>query len=423
MKNEKIIVWGVGAESGKLINLAGIEQVAYFADNNERLWGKKYMGKPILSLVQVKQLPKKYPIVISTLKFEKEIERQLIEAGIHDFMNSYKYQIRKLFDIDKPVQCRILLMNTHDYTNVGDHLITIAEAYFFRKYMPTYKLIEISLTLCSSEMDYIQQFVQIDDLLVVTGGGFLGSLWLQGGEMNVRDIVRRFKDNRIIVFPQSMYFEDNDEGRREKAISAQLYNTHSKLTFCFRDEQSYRLGKDIFGSHVKKKYVPDIATILDRSDEIFVRSGILLCIREDKERIVSKNLEEEIEKVFVRDHTISRMSMEEEVRISSESRMDVINAKLRQIQTSRLVVTDRLHCMILCAVSGTPCIALDNLSGKVKGVYEWIRENPYICFIEDERDIPQKVCQLLDMKPMVYKKDNIEKKLEELAEYINSKEV
>ena len=55
--------------------------------------------------------------------------------------------------------------------------------------------------------------------------------------------------------------------------------------------------------------------------------------------------------------------------------------------SSELVVTDRLHGMVFCAITGTPCIVLDSRSPKVRGCYEWIRELPYIRFAEDASQI------------------------------------
>ena len=41
MEEDKVIVWGTGAEAKKLIEKVGMEQIVYFADNNVHLWGKK----------------------------------------------------------------------------------------------------------------------------------------------------------------------------------------------------------------------------------------------------------------------------------------------------------------------------------------------------------------------------------------------
>lgn len=424
MIKDKVIVWGTGVGAQELVKIIDSEQIFCFADNNEQLWGKTYLNKKIVSMKELLLLPEEYLIVISTAKYEDEIKKQLLNSGITNFVNVEQFKINRIFGESRQKERRIILLNTHDNINIGDHLITVAELYFFRKYMPDYEVLEIPLTLCSRELEYIHQFIRTDDLLVVTGGGFLGSLWINGGESNVRRIVQRFEGNRIIVFPQTMYFESSIEGKQQEEISKSIYNEHAHLTFCFRDALSYELGSKLFGPHVKKNYVPDIVALLDRSDEIYMRSGVLICIREDKERTVSEECIEELERKFInKNFYITKMSMLADQNISSENRMAAINSKLYQIQTSRLVITDRLHCMLLCAISGTPCMVFDNLSGKVHGVYHWIQENPYICLVENDTDIWENVEKLLDMPYMAYCKENIEREFEALAELIKSGEV
>ncbi len=43
-------------------------------------------------------------------------------------------------------------------------------------------------------------------------------------------------------------------------------------------------------------------------------------------------------------------------------RMEELNSKFAEFLSSGLVITDRLHGMIFAAITGTPCIALDNKS-------------------------------------------------------------
>jgi exopolysaccharide biosynthesis predicted pyruvyltransferase EpsI len=57
------------------------------------------------------------------------------------------------------------------------------------------------------------------------------------------------------------------------------------------------------------------------------------------------------------------------------------------LASKEVIITDRLHCMVLCALVGTPCIALDNISAKISGVYTWINELSYIEVIETEDKI------------------------------------
>lgn len=424
MKDNKIIVWGTGADAKKFLKVVGAEEISYFADNNDKLWGKEFFGKRILSPEEVLNLHDKYLIVISTLKYEEEIEKQLIKNGIDFYTTAKKYKVDRIFRCSQRKNHRIVLLNTHDNMNVGDYLITVAELYFFRKYMSDYELFEVPSALCRDELDRIAQYVRPNDLLVITGGGFLGSLWLEGGETNVRQIVRRFPDNKIVIFPQTMFFEANKEGKRQREISKCVYDSHKNLTFCFRDELSYKLGIKLFDAHVTKKYVPDIVTLLDRSDEIFVRDGILMCMRKDKEQALSEEKVKEIEENLKEHHfAIRKMSMFIEEATGEDNRMDVINSKLYQVQTSRLVFTDRLHCMLLCAISGTPCVAFDSLSAKLSGVYPWIKENSYIYLADDTANIYGKINQLLNMPYKSYKNDNVEKEFRKLAEFLIAKAV
>lgn len=418
---DKVIVWGVGKESQKLIKDIGLKDISYFADNSPQLHGTLFEGKKILSINDILLLFEKYLIVISTSKYEDEIKKQLLENGLKNFINAKQYRIVKIFEKSQEKKQRIILLNTHDNINIGDHAITIAELYFFRKYMTDYELLEIPLFLCAKELDYISSFITKDDLLIITGGGFLGSLWLDGGEDNVRKIVQLFTENKIIIFPQTMYFENNIQGEYQKNISKNIYNQHKDLTFCFRDQSSYQLGMELFCANVQKKYIPDMVTLLDRSDEIYVRNGILLCMREDKEKLVSESYLKELEKNLIeKKYSVKRMSMLMKQEVILADRIDAINSKLHQIQKSKIVITDRLHCLLLCAISGTPCLAFDNKSGKVHEAYHWIKSNPYICLVDEGVDICMKMETLLEMPAMVYKNENIESEFCKLAKYLKT---
>ena len=46
-----------------------------------------------------------------------------------------------------------------------------------------------------------------------------------------------------------------------------------------------------------------------------------------------------------------------------------------------------LCCVIFCVITGTPCIAMDNLSKKVSGTYEWIKDLEYVKLVHSIQDI------------------------------------
>ena len=72
--------------------------------------------------------------------------------------------------------------------------------------------------------------------------------------------------------------------------------------------------------------------------------------------------------------------------------------KFKDFQKYELVITDRLHGMVFCAISGTPCIVFGNYNQKVKGTYEWIKNLPYIKYIDSMDNINLEIDNLLKIK-------------------------
>jgi pyruvyl transferase EpsI len=68
-------------------------------------------------------------------------------------------------------------------------------------------------------------------------------------------------------------------------------------------------------------------------------------------------------------------------------RKQAVEEKLREFASAQLVITDRLHGMVFCAITGTPCVVVNSRSPKVLGCYEWIRELPYIHILGEECDL------------------------------------
>ena len=56
--------------------------------------------------------------------------------------------------------------------------------------------------------------------------------------------------------------------------------------------------------------------------------------------------------------------------ILAEVRKSVIVNKLKEFAGAQLVITDRLHGMVFCYLTNTPCIVFSNYNHKVLGTYE-----------------------------------------------------
>lgn len=294
---------------------------------------------------------------------------------------------------------RIVLLNTHEFINIGDHFITEGTIRFLNDFYPGYELIEISADNYAEEVKILPYFIEEEDILVIVGGGYLGSLWLENGEYNVRDIVLRYRKNKIIIFPQSVYYSDDSNGVRELELSKYVYSLHDNLTIYLREKRSYDYARLHFPKNVSLGIFPDLALYYRPNIEAINSDGIGICLREDTEKkqdIDSNAISQVAKRMGQETHAINMLS---DHPINIYERSAYVDMKMRDIASCRLVVTDRLHCMLMCAVTGTPCIAFDNLTGKVSGVYEWIKNLGYISVIDEENELDGRVADMLNQYP------------------------
>lgn len=320
----------------------------------------------------------------------------------------------KLFAADrKPA---FILFNSPDYSNLGDHAIALAERELFHRLFPDIEFIEISCQQYIRENLLIQNVIQDEDILIISGGGYLGSLWLWLEDIT-KNIIQQYPENKIIIFPQTMYFEDSGLGESEKKSLSSVLNFHTDLTIMLRDKASYRLASELLDNSVRKLLIPDIALSL-KYEGSFERSGGLVCIRDDKEAM--GNDETRITRILreksIEAKRFTTISAED---VFLDNREEQVMTLLDKIRQSSVVITDRLHAMIFCAVTDTPCVAFDNLSGKVSESYQWIKENPHIVLCKKEEDFEICLRQAMSVEnDAVLPINDIKDKFKELDEYL-----
>jgi len=304
------------------------------------------------------------------------------------YENNFQYVERwpdyeKLFAADR--EPAFILFNSPDYGNLGDHGIALAERRLFRRLFPNISFIEISCEQYVKENLLIRNVIQDKDVLIISGGGYLGSLWLWLEDLT-KNIIQQYTRNKIIIFPQTMFFEDSSLGKAERHSLADVFHAHPDLTVMLRDSASYKLALELLDDSVKKMLMPDIALSLACPDND-VRKGGYVCIREDKEArgIDTAKIRESLRKMGLEADEINTVSQEE---VCLGNRETYLENLMKKVSSAKVVVTDRLHMMIFCAVTHTPCIAFDNISGKLSGTYPWI-QNDYpviLCECEERLD-------------------------------------
>ena len=302
---------------------------------------------------------------------------------------------------------RIIFVGVPLHGNLGDHAIAVAMRSFFRQHFPDMPVVEIPGDIFSENAGSFGRWIQMQDRIAVIGGGFLGSLWLNEEEM-VRSVVRQFPKNRIVIFPQTVFFEDSEQGCRELEITRKLYQAHPDLHLAIRDDSIGFVQKKLCGGGFSDVFsAPDMVLHLNRSRSTGERKGVLLCFRSDKEKVVSEDAVERIQRrvseagdVSCRTDTVVPYSF------SARDWDAEVEEKLDEFRKTRLVITDRLHGMIFAAICGTPCIALNNSSGKIKGVWSrWMQHLPYVRFVESVEEAGSLIDEMLTLGGHPYSSD------------------
>lgn len=278
----------------------------------------------------------------------------------------------------------VLLLMTPIYENLGDQAIAIAELQFFQKYLHKKKILEITNDLITPLVfKVLKKYSAFFSNIVITGGGFLGTIWLRNEEQ-VRAILRGVNYSNVIIFPQSVYFGDDDFCRKELKKSKEIVSNCKNLTICIRDKSIDFVRKEITDKNVLS--IPDIVMFLNYSKEFsnIKRSGVLLCFRDDLEKITDKQDESSlIKKIRNCGKTINFTDTLFGHKILPSKRNYEFENKLKTFKSAELVITDRLHGMLFSLITGTPCIALNNVSKKIEGVWNlWLKDFDYIRFFD-----------------------------------------
>lgn len=297
-------------------------------------------------------------------------------------MDIWKKEYLRIFKETLLYRKKLYLILTPEHGNYGDHAIALAEIQFINRILPDFKIIEIQADILYGNVEKFRVFLN-HQLIFITGGGFLGSLWPRENT-SMMEVIRCCKKSRIIVMPQTAFFEDDRSYKECK----QIIEEHKHISLFLRDKQSYNIMKEML-PHKAVYLCPDIVTILEFDVKASKKDNIMICIRPDtdKERLAETKKCQD----FFKDRTeykgikviYGSTNVKLKKRISVERHKQKVYMKLREIARCKLVITDRLHAMLFCAITGTSCIALENISGKIKGGYNWLSELGYIHYASD----------------------------------------
>ncbi len=297
----------------------------------------------------------------------------------------------------------IVIFGTPNHGNLGDYAIYLAEKKLLQEYAPDYHIFDVNMAVFNSEIDYLSKLIGKKDLLILTGGGNLGNQYMDDENIR-RKVISLFPKNRIVIFPQTMFFTADETGEQEKAITADVYNTHKDLWIAARDELSYREMQVMFTG--KLFLLPDVVltwgtlTAKQRKGALVVlRSDVESSINNEQRRYVVQLLMRTYEKVEKTDTVVKDIPIEDFDKN--------LQNKWEQFQKAELVITDRLHGMIFAAISQTPCLCIGNYNHKLRETFKWVKELGYIRFLSDWSEIDGMIAELRKKKDCIYHVESV----------------
>ena len=280
----------------------------------------------------------------------------------------------------------VVYLGSINHSNLGDHAICISALKLMKNH--GIKCVDIMQRELTKNFEKWIERKRI--CIALRGCGNIGNVWLREEEFH-RYVIKRFPNNKILFFPESIFFTEDDLGKKESLISSKIYSSHRNLTIFVRDKISFERALNLFDRKIIR-LVPDIVFYLRdtiKKKEHKNLEKVLFLIRNDKEtnKENSKILHELIEyfKIQNVDVEISNTISSKRI-IGRTSRNRYLNRFFAKMLSADLIVTDRLHGMIFSYCLDIPFIAFDNSNKKVKSSFEWIQNSGYGVFYTGQTD-------------------------------------
>ena len=338
--------------------------------------------------------------------------RERLQQSFHHAKETF-FKRRKYQKIFRANPGMVFLVMTPTHGNLGDHALAASEAAFLERIGIPYTEITYA-QLCEWNRGGFLDVMNGHPILM-NGGGYLGTLWLESEKM-LREIIQKNPRSKILLLPNTIFYEDSDWGTDQFEKSRMIYNSHRSLYLYAREKTSYGIMEKAYRN---VKLIPDMVLSMPHYESTAQRRGCLLCLRSDCEKTRTDEQEQIVraQAAELFGGAVADTDMVESHGVSVKQREETLRAKFEQFAYAELVITDRLHGMIFCAVTGTPCIVIDSKSPKIRGCYEWIRHLDYIQFA----DSPAQIAQLYRSIPAGshrYDNTHLQHYYQELAEDI-----
>lgn len=331
--------------------------------------------------------------------------------------------IKKLLEVDI-TQKRIWYFCVPTHSNLGDQAQACCIEKYFRKFFSDHIVFKLS----NNAFDFYEEKIlmilkekikETDLIFFQSGYTFTG---IHPYENMHRKIVENFPYNKIVFLPQTVKFKN----LKILENVQNFYGKYDNIYFFARDKISYDIYKSIFPEHRNVHCFPDIVTteIGNYDFNNNERNGILLCVRNDVEKLYSF---QEISLFKEKLQKIAKVSLSD---TNSETKENSLKEYWKKIEETiddyaqyQVIITDRYHGTIFALIANTPVIILKTTDHKVvtgadwfEGVYE-----DYVYVVNDLEEASQVAQQIVTgfeyRKLPSYFKEKYYDRLKDIIEY------
>lgn len=281
----------------------------------------------------------------------------------------------------KPNQKTILWVGMFgpNHINVGDHAQTYAVELFLKRDFPNYFVIKLCRHEVKSSPEILRKYYAIlgpqDIVLVHSAGDFGSQYYNPNGYWHDfrREIFKNFNQTPVINLPTTVNYKNDAIGKKTFHEDKAIFSKKNLLVLC---REQISLGKINQEFSCKTQFFPDFVFYLQRKPKAVKRRGVMLLLRSDKESKLNPTEKASLIHILKDQYDLIK---EDEINakfpLIEATYSSYFNSIMEKYEKYELVVTDRMHGMILAVTANTPCLALDS------GIPHKI--SPYQSFIND----------------------------------------
>ena len=298
---------------------------------------------------------------------------------------------------------RCALIDFPHHRNVGDNAIWEAQRRLLRRFGISVEYV------CDSRTYSRRSLAKLvgDGLILLSGGGNFGDVWPHH-QMLKEQVIRDTPDNPIVLMPQTAHFYDPESLRRAQDV----IQAHGGITLMLRDPQNVAYGRRHFPSarvllspdtvfalgHIPREQAPDIDMLwVARSDVETLhpnpRTHGVPLVDWDRDRTLwgPTRRHGQLRIADTLWHRTEQWQHRQILRgtLAMRKRAFDVTARYRLkrgidlLSRAQLIITDRLHCHVLCVLLGIPNVLMDNAFGKNRALYEmWTRNAANAAFAD-----------------------------------------